>query len=102
MYNDDKLVERVVPVLRKTLGDERVVPSEPSMGGEDFSRYGLAGVPIFMFRVGAVDQGKLDRFKQLMQLPPSLHSPLFYPDAEPALATGVTAMSAAALDLLHK
>ncbi|MGH7140785.1 MAG: M20 metallopeptidase family protein, partial [Pirellulales bacterium] len=102
MYNDEKLVERVVPVLRKTLGDEKVVPSEPSMGGEDFSRYGLAGVPIFMFRLGAVDQARLDRFKQLKQLPPSLHSPLFYPDAEPALATGVTAMSAAALDLLKK
>jgi amidohydrolase len=102
MYNDDKLVDRVVPVLQKTLGDDRVVPSEPSMGGEDFSRYGLAGVPIFMFRVGAVNQSRLDRFKQLDQLPPSLHSPLFYPDAEPAIATGVTAMSAAALDLLKK
>jgi amidohydrolase len=102
MYNDEKLVERVVPVLRKTLGDDKVVPSEPSMGGEDFSRYGLAGVPIFMFRLGAVDQARLERFKQLKQLPPSLHSPLFYPDAEPALATGVTAMSAAALDLLRK
>jgi amidohydrolase len=102
MYNDEKLVERVVPVLRKTLGDDHVVPSEPSMGGEDFSRYGLAGVPIFMFRVGAVVQPRLDRFKQLKQLPPSLHSPLFYPDAEPTLATGVVAMSAAALELLQK
>jgi hippurate hydrolase len=102
MYNDDKLVERLVPVFQKTLGEERVVPSEPSMGGEDFSRYGLAGVPSFMFRVGAVDEKRLARFKQLGQLPPSLHSPLFYPDAEPALATAVTAMSAAALDLLKK
>jgi amidohydrolase len=102
MYNDDKLVERLVPVFEQTFGAERVVPSEPSMGGEDFSRYGLAGVPSFMFRVGAVDQKRLDRFKQLGQTPPSLHSPLFYPDAEPALATGVTAMSAAALALLKK
>lgn len=102
MYNDDKLVERLVPVFQKTLGEERVVSSEPSMGGEDFSRYGLAGVPSFMFRVGAVDEQRLKRFKQLDQLPPSLHSPLFYPDAEPTLATGVAAMSAAALDLLKK
>src|SRR5487761_524781 len=102
MYNDDKLVERLVPVFQKTLGEERVVSSEPSMGGEDFSRYGLAGVPSFMFRVGAVDQKRLARFEQLDQLPPSLHSPLFYPDAEPTLATGVAAMSAAALDLLKK
>jgi amidohydrolase len=102
MYNDDKLVERLVPVFQKTLGEDRVVPSEPSMGGEDFSRYGLAGVPSFMFRVGAVDEKRLARFEQLGQLPPSLHSPIFYPDAEPALATAVTAMSAAALDLLKK
>lgn len=102
MYNDDKLVERVVPILRKTLGDDKVVASEASMGGEDFSRYGLAGVPIFMFRLGAVDQARLDRYRQLKQIPPSLHSPLFYPDAEPTLATGVTAMSSAALDLLGK
>ncbi len=102
MYNDDKLVERLVPVFQRTLGEEQVVPSEQSMGGEDFSRYGLAGVPSFMFRVGAVDDKRLARFKQLGQLPPSLHSPLFYPDAEPALATAVTAMSAAALELLKK
>ena len=34
------------------------------------------------------------------QDPPSLHSALYYPDAEPTIETGVTAMSAAALDLL--
>ncbi|OYV89449.1 MAG: peptidase M20 [Planctomycetia bacterium 21-64-5] len=102
MYNDDKLVARLMPVFRKTFGDDRVVPSEPSMGGEDFSRYGLAGVPSFMFRVGGLEEKRLARYKQLGQLPPSLHSPLFYPDAEPTLATGVTAMSAAALDLLGK
>lgn len=100
MFNDKDLVERLTPVFRRVLGDDRVVPSEPSMGGEDFSQYGLAGVPSFMFRIGAVEQKRLDRFEQLGQTPPSLHSPLFYPDAEPTLATGVTAMAAAALDLL--
>ena len=100
MFNDKDLVERLTPVFRRVLGDDHVVPSEPSMGGEDFSQYGLAGVPSFMFRVGAVEQKRLDRFEQLGQTPPSLHSPLFYPDAEPTLATGVTAMASAALDLL--
>lgn len=102
MFNDKDLVERLTPVFRRVFGDERVVPSEPSMGGEDFSRYGLAGVPSFMFRIGAVEQKRLDRYEQLGQTPPSLHSPLFYPDAEPTLATGVTAMASAALDLLSK
>ncbi|HUY34777.1 MAG TPA: amidohydrolase [Pirellulales bacterium] len=102
MYNDEKLVERIVPVFRRLFGDKNVVASEPSMGGEDFSRYGLAGVPIFMFRLGAVDEKRLAGFARLDQPPPSLHSPLFYPDAEPTLATGVTAMVAAALEILGK
>jgi hippurate hydrolase len=102
MYNDEKLVERIVPVFRDLFGDERVVASEPSMGGEDFSRYGLAGVPIFMFRLGAVDERRLAGFARVGQLPPSLHSPLFYPDPEPTLETGLTAMASAALKILRK
>ena len=38
--------------------------------------------------------------KQLGQAPPSLHSPLYYPDAEPTLMTGIPAMVAATLELL--
>jgi len=100
MFNDEELVARIVPVFEKQFGNENVVPAEPSMGGEDFSQYGLAGVPIFMFRLGAVDAQRLKRYEMLGQKPPSLHSPLFYPDAEKAIEIGVTAMSVAALDLL--
>jgi len=100
MFNDEKLVERVVPVFRRVFGEDRVVPSEPSMGGEDFSRYGLAGVPIFMFRVGSVDEKRLAGYERIGQPPPSLHSPIYYPDPEPTLATGVEAMASAALELL--
>jgi hippurate hydrolase len=102
LWNDDALAERIVPVFRRVLGDDRVVLAEPSMGGEDFSRYGRAGVPIMMFRLGAVDRRRLERFEQLGQQPPSLHSPFFYPDVEQTLITGVTAMSSAALELLQK
>ncbi|HUY92991.1 MAG TPA: amidohydrolase [Pirellulales bacterium] len=101
MFNDEKLVERVVPVFQKLFGEERVVPSEASMGGEDFSRYGLAGVPIFMFRVGSVDAHRLAGYERIGQPPPSLHSAVYYPDPEPTLGAGVTAMAAAALDLLQ-
>jgi metal-dependent amidase/aminoacylase/carboxypeptidase family protein len=101
MFNDEKLVERVTPVFRSVLGDERVVSSEPSMGGEDFSRYGLAGVPIFMFRVGSVEAKRLAGYERIGQEPPSLHSAVYYPDAEPTLETGVAAMASAALELLQ-
>ena len=61
--------------------------SMPSMGGEDFSRYGEAGVPICMFKLGSVRQDRLDEYASKDIPPPSLHSPLFYPDAESTLQT---------------
>jgi hypothetical protein len=54
-----------------------------------------------MYRLGAVESRRLDRFSELGQQPPSLHSPLFYPDAEPALKTGVITMVHAAMHLLE-
>jgi hippurate hydrolase len=100
MYNNDELVARLLPTLQKTLGKEHVIPAEPAMGGEDFSEYGRAGVPSFMFWLGSVQQKRLDGFKRFNQEPPSLHSPVYYPDAEETLTTGITAMTAAVLDLL--
>lgn len=100
--NDEALVERVVPVFRRVLGDTNVVPSEQSMGGEDFSEYGLAGVPIFMFRLGSVNAARLAKMKEGGKTPPSLHSPFYYPDAREAVETGVTTMTAAVLDLLSE
>lgn len=98
--NDEALVERVVPVFKRVLGEANVVPTEPSMGGEDFSEYGLAGVPIFMFRLGSVNSDRLAEMKKGGKTPHSLHSPFYYPDAKETITTGVTTMSAALLDLL--
>jgi len=100
MFNDEKLVARVVPVFERLLGKENVIAAEAQMGGEDFSFYGLAGVPIFMYRLGTVDPKRLASFKQRGLEPPSLHSALYYPDAEASLATGVITMTTAAMDLL--
>ena len=100
LRNDEALAQQLAEVFREVLGAEQVGEAELSMGGEDFSRYGLAGVPILMFRLGVVDKERLDRFRAEAVSPPSLHSPAFYPDADQALQTGVTAMSAAALALL--
>lgn len=100
LENDPQLVERLLPALRRAVGDQNLVPSKLSMGGEDFSQFGRAGVPVFMFQLGAMDAKRLERFKQLKADPPSLHSPLFYPEPSEALQTGVTAMATAACDLL--
>jgi hippurate hydrolase len=64
------------------------------MGGEDFGQYGrtVEKVPTCMFRLGAVDP-----------VPgPPIHSSKFAPIPEPTLKTGVTSLTAAALDLLAK
>jgi hippurate hydrolase len=102
VFNDKQLVERLVPVWKKLLGDDNVLQRTPTMGAEDFSLYGKEGVPIFMIRLGSVEAHRLAGLKRGGQEPPSLHSATYYPDADLALQTGVTAMSAAALELLRK
>lgn len=101
-YNDPELIERLRGVFSRALGPDRVVDSEPVMGGEDFSRYAAGGeVPITLFWLGAVPPAKIAGAEESGEVLPSLHSAEFAPDAEPAIRTGVTAMTAAALDLLQ-
>lgn len=100
LYNDPELTARVESVLRKTLGDERVETAEPMMGGEDFSRYGKAGVPICMFRLGTIKKARLDAWEAANETPPSMHSSKYWPDPDPALRTGIRAMAAIVEDLL--
>jgi hippurate hydrolase len=102
MYNDPALTGRVVETLKRMLGESNVVHTDPAMGGEDFGRYGLAGVPICMYRLGAVNKERLDGFAVKKLPPPSLHSAVFYPDAQECLTTGIVSMTAVALDLLAR
>jgi hippurate hydrolase len=99
-YNDPKLTQRVVASLRPILGSENVVTKPPAMGGEDFSRFGRAGVPIFIFWLGTVAPEKVEQARRTGQPLPSLHSPFFAPVPEPTIRTGVMAMTFAALELL--
>jgi hippurate hydrolase len=99
--NDRELAARIEKVFLRVLGAARVFPAERSMGGEDFARFGQAGVPILMFRTGSVAAARLAAYRDRGEPAPALHSPLYYPDAEPTLETGVTALATAALDLLQ-
>jgi len=102
MFNDEKLATRLRGAFEREFGKDNVDSPEPSMGGEDFSMYGKAGVPICMFHLGTIDPKRLARMKELGQPPPSLHSPLYYPDPEESLVTGVHSTVAATLELLKK
>lgn len=100
LKNDADLAARLRPAFVKQLGADNVVENEASMGGEDFSRYGIAGVPILMYQVGSVSQRRLDRFEQLGIPPASLHSAVYYPDADETLRVSIAAMVAAVLELM--
>lgn len=103
LFNDEKLTAKVSAALEAAIGKDKVHNTEASMGGEDFGRFGRAGVPIVMFGLGALDGKRLARIKQLGQSPPSLHSPIFYPDdPELTITTGVTTMICAALEVMKK
>lgn len=102
LWNPPDLARRMAGVFRAWFGETNVSEEKPTMGGEDFARYGRTEpkVPIFMFRLGAVAPEAYAESQRTGQPLPSLHSPLWAPLPEPAIKTGVTAMSAAVLELM--
>ncbi|MGI9516798.1 MAG: amidohydrolase [Pirellulaceae bacterium] len=103
LNNDDELVAQLTPVLQSELGNENVLEAEPVLAGEDFSQYSRrGGMPSMLFWLGTVNQDRLDRFENLGVPSPSLHSAEYYPDIEPSLRTGVTAMASAVLELMPR
>jgi amidohydrolase len=100
LFNNEDLAARLRTTFVRVLGGDKVEDAEKSMGAEDFSEYGKAGVPIVMYRLGSVEPQRLARYKELGQAAPSLHSALYYPDVEESLTTGIVTMAGAVLDLL--
>jgi amidohydrolase len=102
--NDPALTERVALALGKSLGKENVWPGQPIMASEDFSLFALEDPqpPITMFWLGAVDPLKWREAQEKGTRVPGLHSSEFAPLPEPAIRTGVKAMTSAATDLLRK
>jgi hippurate hydrolase len=101
-YSDPTLAARVRGFAVDALGKDRVLDGKPVMGSEDAGLFSLNGqIPFVFYWLGAAEPGKLaDSIKTGVPLP-SLHSPLFAPDYQPAIPTGVTAMTAIALDVLQ-
>jgi amidohydrolase len=99
-YNDPALTKRIAGILANALGDENVKQIQPKMGAEDFGAYGRAGVPAVTFDLGAVEPAKFEKAQASGAPLPSLHSSEFAPDRERSIRTGVSALTAVALDLL--
>ncbi|HWO08015.1 MAG TPA: peptidase dimerization domain-containing protein, partial [Polyangiaceae bacterium] len=92
--NDQDWSARLRARFEALLGTDRVVPIPPSMGGDDFARYGQElGIPAVYWRLGAVPAAA---YAQRNDKPlPSLHSATWAPDARVALAIGIQTVVAA-------
>ncbi|HUN60693.1 MAG TPA: amidohydrolase [Candidatus Sulfotelmatobacter sp.] len=102
--NDVALTKRVAASLDNALGKQNVLEGKPVMASEDFSLFALSDPkpPICMFWLGAVDPAKIKEAQEKGTPLPSLHSSEFAPLPEPAIRTGVKAMSSVVMDLLKK
>jgi len=102
--NDEQLTQRIAVAMEKVLGKENVAQGQPVMASEDFSLFALEDPrpPISMFWLGAVDPLKIKESQEKGSRLPSLHSSEFAPVPEPAIRTGVKAMTAALLELMKK
>jgi hippurate hydrolase len=101
-FNDVPLTRKTVSLFREVLGPENVIERPPLMGGEDFSRYGRAGVPILMYFLGTIPDDRFAESEKPGGRPlPSMHSDSFAPAPEPSIRTGVRTLSMGVLQLMR-
>ncbi|MGA7925394.1 MAG: amidohydrolase [Candidatus Sulfotelmatobacter sp.] len=101
VYNDPALAQRLRGALESALGKDKVVTQEPITASEDFSYFVEQGIPGFYFSLGGADPEKFAQAKAAGTMLPSNHSPLFAPDVDPALHTGIAAEVAVLRKLLN-
>lgn len=92
VYNDPKLVENTLPVMRRVLGATNVIEVPQRMGAEDFS-YFQRVVPGFYYRLGSGNPDK--------GITAEAHTPEFDVDEE-CLVVGVKVMANVLVDFLEQ
>jgi amidohydrolase len=88
--NDAALTARLVPTLRRVLGQDRVRESPPITGAEDFSYFSQL-VPGFYFRLGVVPDGRTSG---------GHHTPTFYA-ADESVPIAMRLMTSLVIDYLE-
>lgn len=91
VINNESLVRKTLPSLRRIFGEDNVLEMVPGMGGEDFSFFSQVS-PGFYFRLGVANEEK--------GITGEIHTPAFNVDEE-CLKTGVAALAAAVCDFLE-
>jgi amidohydrolase len=100
--NDPALSARLQKIFEAKLGADNVIERKAIMGSEDFGIFSLDHkIPAVIFWLGAYDPAKVAESERTGVALPSPHSPFFAPLPEPALRTGIRAMTDAAVALLQ-
>jgi len=103
-FNTEAFANRALDLFGRHFGAERTSVLQPFMVGEDVGRYWRDDKSIegTLFWVGGVPKAKWDAVNGDTTKLPSLHSPLWIPDAEAVISTATEALTVASLDLLKK
>lgn len=103
-YNDPALTAAAAELFAGLIGKENVIELPAEMGGEDFGRYPKhLNVPGLQYRVGTANLEQWKASRQPGGKPlPNLHSPLYYPVAEPSVRLTVESMANLAMAVLRK
>lgn len=103
-FNTEKFANRQLELFKQQFGADRTTVLPPLMVGEDVGRFWLDEKSIegTLFWVGGVPKAKWDAVNGDTSKLPSLHSPLWAPDAEAVISTATEAMTVASLDVLKK
>jgi hippurate hydrolase len=103
-FNTEPFSTRLSKLFISHFGADRFETTKPTMASEDFSQYWLTdkSKQSVIFWVGGVPKAKWDAAGGDVTKLPSLHSPLWAPDAQAVISTATEAMTLAALDVLKK
>jgi hippurate hydrolase len=103
-YNDLDLTDRVMKSIGKHVDAKNIVKRDPTMGGEDFSRFGRTEhkIPSLQFSLGGIGEAQIAKYKAAGKRVPANHSSYFAPDPDVTLQIGVLTLTQAALDILKK
>jgi amidohydrolase len=102
VFNQPQLAEQLKATLAAGLGKDNVVLEEPLTASEDFSYFVEQAIPGFYFSLGGADPEQYAQAKRTGASLPSNHSPLFAPEVDPALHTGILAEVLVVQDLLNQ
>lgn len=102
LVNDAELTTETMNVLREVIGVDRVYERPMSLGGEDFSRYILAGVPGCYYFLGSAPPDKVAAAQNGGPALALTHTDSYFPIPEPTIKTGVLTMTATLLHAAKK